>query len=90
MTTITLPPEIEGPLVEQAHKRGIPPEQLALDSLRALFAPNVQEENAAEGTLLDFLDGYIGTINGTTEALSEDTSRYFTEGLMEKRRQGHL
>jgi len=90
MTTITLPPDIEGPLVEQAYKRGLTPEQLVLDSLRALFVPGAAEGGAAEGTLLDFLDGYIGTISGTTEALSEDTGRYFTEGLIEKQKQGHL
>lgn len=39
MTTITLPPEIEEPLLEQAKQRGTTPERLALDSLRETFAP---------------------------------------------------
>jgi hypothetical protein len=37
MTTITLPPEIEGPLAEAARKRGTTPERLALESLQKLF-----------------------------------------------------
>ena len=41
MTTITLPPEIEGPLREEARRRGTSPELLALDALRVRFAPPV-------------------------------------------------
>lgn len=40
MTTITLPPDIEQPLLEQAKQRGTTPERLALDSLREKFAPD--------------------------------------------------
>ena len=32
--TITLPPDIENALAEQAHKRGMTPERLVLDTLR--------------------------------------------------------
>jgi len=88
--TITLPPDIEGQLVEQALKQGTTPERLALDSHRTLFLPAAGEGQQAEETLFDFLSGYVGTINGTTEALSEDCGQRFTEGMMDKQRQGHL
>ncbi len=39
MTTITLPADIEGPLAEEARRRGTTPERLALDALRLRFAP---------------------------------------------------
>lgn len=45
--TITLTPEIESAVVEQARQQGITPEQLALDGLRYLFAtpePSEEEE----------------------------------------------
>lgn len=88
MTTITLPPDIEGALAEQARQRGTTPERLALDSLRMLFVS--EATRASDGTLLDFLSGYIGTISGTTDALSENGGEHFAEGLAAKQAQGHL
>ncbi len=35
--TITLTPEIEDAITEQAQQKGTPPEQLAIDGLRNLF-----------------------------------------------------
>jgi hypothetical protein len=71
MTTITLPPDIDGPIVEEARRRGTTPETLALESLRRLFAPaNARRESPGGETLFDFLAGHLGTISGTTEALS--------------------
>jgi hypothetical protein len=40
--------------------------------------------------LFDFLAGYVGTIEGSSEPLSENTGRRFIEGLLEKQRQGRL
>lgn len=59
MTTITLPPEIEGPLREEARRRGTSPELLALDALRVRFAPPVtpSPDQRPEPTLADFLTG---------------------------------
>ena len=37
--TITLMPEIETAIVEQARRQGMTPERLVLDSLRNLFIP---------------------------------------------------
>jgi len=89
MTTITLPPEIEEPLAEEARKQGTTPELLAVDCLRKLFtsSPMVREP-AQGGTLFDFLSGYVGTVDGTTEALSENCGQRFTQGLVEKQQRG--
>ncbi len=38
--TITLTPEIEEAIAEQAHQQGTSPEQIALDGLRNLFVPH--------------------------------------------------
>lgn len=73
MTTITLPPDLEGRLADEARRRGTTPELLALDGLRRLFPPPGADNGAeGHGTLFDFLAGYIGTVEGTTEPLSED------------------
>jgi len=90
MTTIVLPPEVDGPLAEQARKRGMTPELLAIDYLRERFvlSPPVVEAGGGS-TLYHFLSGYIGTIDGTTEARSEKTDQGFVEGLVEKDKRGH-
>ncbi len=91
MTTITLPPEIEEPLVKAAQEQGSTPELLAVDYLRRHFVQPLIEEKAAEGeTLFDFLTGHVGTVNGTSEALSENCSQRFTQGLMEKQQRERL
>ena len=38
-----------------------------------------------EPTLADFLNGYVGIVEGSTEALSERCGERFTEGLAEGR-----
>ena len=91
MTTITLPPDIEAPLAEEARKRGTTPELLALDSLRKLFVPTpVAGKPTGGGTLFDFLSGYIGAVSGTTEAFSENCGQRFAEGMLDKQQRGHL
>jgi hypothetical protein len=82
MTTITLPPDLEGRLDDEARRRGTTTELLALDGLRQLFAP-APNGNGAEhrGTLLDFLTGYVGTVAGSSEAYSENCGCRFAEGL---------
>ena len=92
MTTITLTPDIETPLKEQARRQGTTPEMLALDGLRQLFpsAESAPEGNPPGETLRDFLNGYVGTVNGTTEALSENCGQRFAEGLAEKQKDENL
>ena len=92
MTTITLTPDIERTLTEQAQRQGTTPELLALDGLRRLFGPEQTPtvENPVGETLFDFLDGYVGTVSGTSEALSENCGPRFAEGMAQKQRDGTL
>jgi hypothetical protein len=59
---ITLTPELERSLTEQARKRGTTPEILALDSLRERFIPP-DEPAGDEGTLAEFLGDHIGVLH---------------------------
>lgn len=91
MTIITLPPEVEGPLAEEARRKGTTPELLAVDCLRKLFTSFSEPTTPAEGqTLFDFLTGYAGTVSGTTEPLSENCGHRFVQTLVEKQRRGHV
>ena len=92
MTTITLPSDLEDRLGDEARRRGTTPELLALDGLRQLFAPHPSADNDAEGngTLSDFLAGYVGTVVGAAEPYSENCGRRFAEGLEEKQQRGRL
>ncbi len=87
MTTITLPADIEGPLAEEARRRGTTPELLALDTLRLSFAPTATSPagEPPEPNLADFLAGYVGLVEGSTEPLSERCGERFAEGLAEDR-----
>lgn len=73
MTTITLPADVEGPLAEEARRRGTTPERLAVDTLRSQFAPTVAapSESPPAPNLADFLAGFVGLVAGSTEPLSE-------------------
>ena len=83
MTIITLPSDIEGPLLEAARRQGTTPELLAIDTLRKLFAPpSAEGAPAARGTLFDLLSDCIGTVNGTTEALSENCGQRFARACV--------
>jgi hypothetical protein len=91
---ITLTPDIEQALVAAARKRGLTPEQLALDSLRERFlSPESEPSPAAEqGTLADFLGGHVGVLHSSEYVpggarLSEDSGRKFAAGLVAQRQQ---
>ena len=86
MMTISLPPDIEDALAEEAQRLGTTPELLALHSLRKLFvsAPDMDSSPSKEMTLYDFLADYIGTVEGSTEAFSEDYRRRFADGLIDQ------
>lgn len=85
MTIITLPAEIEGPLAEEARRRGMSPERLAVDTLRLRFAPAAATatEEPPEPSLADFLAGYVGVVEGATEPFSERCGERFVQGLAE-------
>ena len=98
---ITLPPEIEQALKEQARQRGTTPEQLAVETLRRQFvdaAPNEDEHSApVEGyaNLAEFLSGFIGVLDSSEfipggAKMSEATADTFAAALAEKRKQGRL
>jgi hypothetical protein len=93
MSTITIPPELEAPLAEEARRQGTSLELLAVESLRRMYGPKSSTKCSTKcstmaptdgGTLADFLQGYIGTIQGTSEPLSEDTGRRYREMLHER------
>ena len=87
-----MPPDIEGPLQEEAQRQGTTPELLILNCLRQQFAPETVSEKTQDedATLADFLTGYIGTVAGSSEAYSENCGQSFAEGLVEKQERGHL
>lgn len=94
---ITLPPDIELVLVEQARKQGTTPELLALDSLRERFiaSPLPKGVTKSEGTLADFLGTHIGVLHSSEHIpggarMSEDTGKKFAAGMVKKRQQGRL
>lgn len=81
MTTITLPPEIERPLLDEALRRGTTPERLAIDCLRREFTASVAAEVGGSRTLLDDLAPFVGVVEGTGENLSQRTRERFLETL---------
>jgi len=84
MTTITIPAELEKPLAEAARKLGTAPERLVVNWLRDHLEPPPASPGEAAESLLDFLSGYIGTVDGSGEHLSESCGERFMEGLAGK------
>lgn len=77
---ITLTPDIEKALAEQARRQGATPEMLALDVFRERFVSSGAPEMGMneEATLADFLAGHIGVIASSEKVpggaqMSEDT-----------------
>jgi hypothetical protein len=94
---ITLPPDIERVLAEEASKRGTTPELLALDSLRERFLaePAAKAPPRGYATLAEYLGDHIGVLHSSEQVpggarMSEDSGRQFAAGLLKKRQQGHL
>lgn len=85
--TLELTPAEEEQLRREASRRG----QEMTDYARTVLLPADDSGPPAPGeSLADAFAGRIGRIDGTTEALSEETGRRFTEYLVEKQRQGRL
>lgn len=94
---ITLTPDIESVLAEQAHKYGTTPELLALDALRERFVYSAAAEPAVEEqeTLADFLAAHLGVLSSSEYVpggarMSENCGKKFAAGLVKKRQEGHL
>ena len=89
MTTINLPPEIDGPLVDEARRRGTTPELLAIESLRRLFAcAPAPGEPGKSDTLLDYLGDYVASIEGSEKLPARESGRIFAEAMADKHRRG--
>ena len=91
---ITLTPDIEQTLAEEARKRGTTPEQLALDSLRERFGPPeaAGTPTGEQATLAEFPRGHLGILHSSEHVpggarLSEDSGRKFAAGLVAQRQQ---
>ena len=80
MLTITVPPSLAVPLAEEARRRGTTPELLALEGVRQVLPASPPPAPDGE-SLLDFLQGYVGTVAGSSEPYSQDCGRKFAEGL---------
>jgi len=94
MITITLPPDLEKTVSEQAQQQGTTPELLVLDELRIRFSP-VQPPVSQEGTLADFLGEFIGSIHSSEvipggAQMSTNSGNKFAAGMVKKRREGKL
>lgn len=93
MVTITLPPELEKVVREQAARKGTTPEVYVLASLQGLYLPESPVGPVAEQegeTMADFFEGYSGTIDSREVIpggahLSKDTGRKFAQLMVEKR-----
>jgi hypothetical protein len=88
---IILTPDIESALAEEARKQGTTPEVLALDCLRERFLPAGTSEPSSgqQGTLADFLAGFIGVLASSEHVpggarMSEDTGKKFAAGMLQK------
>ena len=86
---LTLPPDLEQALAAEARKLGMPPEQLAPDSLRERFMPSEAPESLVPGqeTLVDFLREDIGVLHSSEHIssgarMSEDSGKKFVAGLV--------
>ena len=96
MTTITLPPEIEETVAQQAQRQGTTTELLALDVLRKTFPPAIEPPEEKAGTsLFDLLSGHIGVIHSSEHVpggaqVATDSGRKFADGMVRKRREGKL
>jgi len=99
---ITLTPDIEQILSEQAQKQGLSPERLALKILKERFAvafnkrlsPKIVESKRADKkNLMSFLAGRIGVLDSSKYVkggaqMSEKSAQKFTAILLEKHRRG--
>ena len=83
---ITLTPDMERTLIEQARKLGTTPEQLVVDSLTERFASAVPE---SQGTLADFLHEHIGVLDSRKyipggARMSENSGKKFAAELLKQ------
>jgi hypothetical protein len=77
-----------------AEKRGTDTDALVREAVLQMLTQTqhaaAEDLPAPAESLADAFAGRIGRIDGTSEALSEQTGRRFTEYVVEKHRQGRL
>ena len=88
MLTITLPTELAESLTEEASRRGVTSEVLALEDIRSVL-PEKLPIPVPAGSLLEYLAGYVGTVAGSSEPFSQNCGQKFAEGLPQGKRHGH-
>jgi len=89
--TISLTPEVEKALEEEAHSLGVAPEDLALEILERSLAKREPLSSGAPRNLADYLEEYIGVIDSSEYVpggarMSEATGKKFAAGLLAKHR----
>lgn len=86
---LELSPDTEARLQRKAERAG----QSLPEYLIAVADAEVEKEKAGEGegSAYDLFEGLIGQVSSDgTGRWSEDCGKKFAEGMVEKRRQGHL
>ena len=91
---ITLTPDVEQALADEARRLGTDPELLALDILREHFVMSTADETQVQEpeSLADFLSGHVGVLHSSEHVvggarMSDDSATKFT-ALLIQRRQG--
>ncbi len=89
--SITLPPELQAVLAEQARLAGSTPELIALEGLRKLYLPAASAPLApGSPSMADYFADFISSIHSSEKVpggahLSENTGQKFAELLRKKR-----
>jgi len=91
--TISLTPEVERVLEEEAQSMGVTPEDLALEILERGLARREALYSEGPRNLADYLEEYIGAVDSGDYVpggarMSEATGKKFAAGLLAKHR-GH-
>lgn len=88
---LEIPDPLYAALEEAASAAGTTPlGWIAANLPRPSSSSQADRASGSSETLADFLEGYIGVIDGSSEPLSENPRELFTEYLEEKRRAGRL
>ena len=86
--TLELPDTVFSALQAVAAAQGTTPAEWIA---AILPSPNVRSDEPKQGTMLDRLQGYIGTVSGpTSEPFSEQASQRFADDVERRYREGRL
>lgn len=89
--SIDLPDSVYAALEAAASASGTTPaEWIAANLPQSALEPEAECNGQPQKTLAERLEGYIGLIHSGRGDLAERHSELFMEGLLEKRRTGHL